>query len=121
MAAGFWSFQVEAGATWERELTWRDEAGTLVPLVGLGARMQIRAAYASTTPALEISTTSGGIVLQTPGVILLSMTAAQTTALGASISKGVYDLELTSGTGPTEVVTRLLQGSVSVRPEVTRP
>lgn len=118
--AGFWSFVVEAGATWERELTWRDEAGTLVPLVGLEARMQIRAHYASAAPALEISTAGGGIVLESPGVIMLTMTAAQTTALGQALTKGVYDLELTSGSGPTEVVTRLLQGAVSVSPEVTR-
>lgn len=120
MAAGQWSIVIEAGATWERRLTWKDADGVLVPLAGRGARMQIRAAYAAASPAVTISTTAGGIEISDPGVILLELTAAQTTALGSQLQSGVYDLEITSGSGADEVVTRLLQGDVTVSPEATR-
>ena len=48
------------------------------------------------------------------GVITLSLTAEQTAALDAE--RYVYDLEIVSA---TNVVTRALEGIITVRPEVT--
>ena len=45
----------------------------------------------------------------------MSMTASATGAIEEAIY--VYDLEITSGAG---IVTRLLQGQITVNPEVTR-
>jgi hypothetical protein len=47
----------------------------------------------------------------------VSLTATQTTALPAP-SSGVYDVEYVSGSGL--VITRILEGSYRITPEVTR-
>jgi len=49
------------------------------------------------------------------GEITMSMTSSTSSAIEEGIY--VYDLEITSG---TSIVTRLLQGEVTVNPEVTR-
>jgi hypothetical protein len=66
---------------------------------------------ASPTATLTAGITLGGVA----GTIVINITAAQTTALTAG--NYVYDLELTSGGG---VVTRILEGSFVVTPEVTQ-
>ena len=48
------------------------------------------------------------------GVVTLSLTAAETTALDAE--RYVYDLEITSSVG---AVTRVIEGLITVRPQVT--
>jgi hypothetical protein len=78
--------------------------------------MQIRQTVQSGTILFEASTTNGLIVLGgTDGTIALTIPASDTG--GFTWLKGVYDLNLASSGG---VVTRLLQGSVLVSPEVTR-
>jgi hypothetical protein len=49
--------------------------------------------------------------------ITVSLTATQTTALTAP-SNGVYDVEYVSSSGT--VVTRILEGTYTITPEVTR-
>ena len=49
------------------------------------------------------------------GIITISMTSSVTAAIEEGIY--VYDLEITSGAG---IATRLLQGEITVNPEVTR-
>jgi hypothetical protein len=51
---------------------------------------------------------------RTTGVLTISLTANQTTALDAE--RYVYDVEITSSTGS---VTRVLEGIITVRPEVS--
>ena len=50
------------------------------------------------------------------GIITLSLTAAQTSALDAP-SRYVYDVEVTNNT--SNVVTRVIEGIITVRPNVT--
>jgi hypothetical protein len=74
--------------------------------------MQIRA-YPLATPILYDASsdiTLGGVA----GTITLLIPAADTATFTWWV--GVYDLKLTSSSG---VVTRLLEGSVAVSPEVT--
>lgn len=86
-------------------------------LTGYTARMHIRKAVSSPDPPLFSLTTENGRIQLTPaeGRIVLLVSATDTALL--SFSTAVYDLELVSGGG---VVTRLLQGSVSLSREVTR-
>lgn len=88
---------------------------TPVSLAAFTARMQIRAtADAATTLASLVSPTD--IVLDdTTHTITISISATATAAY--TFTNAVYDLELVSAGG---VVTRLLEGSVTVLPEVTR-
>ena len=111
MSAGSYNFTLAQGATLDRTVTVQ-ENGSAMDLTGYTPRMQVRETHDSTsillTVTCSISDASGGI-------IRLQATATTT----ASIEEGiyVYDLEIESSTG---VVTRLLQGNVTVTPEVTR-
>lgn len=90
---------------------------TPVSLSGFSARMKIRATVEA-TEVLESLVSPGDIVLDnTNHTITVTISAADTAAY--TFSTGVYDLELVSGDA-TPVVTRLLSGTVTVVPEVTR-
>jgi len=75
----------------------------------------LRTAYSASSATIELTTANGRISLTNAGVITLSLTATETAALAAG--RYVYDLEMVSSGG---VVTRLLEGVVTVSPEVTR-
>jgi hypothetical protein len=108
---------VEQGATFTLNATWQAADGTPVDLTGYSARMQARQTYASTTAVLNLTNAGGNITLGgTAGTVVVTVSATATAALTAPWS-GVYDLELASAGG---VVTRLLEGSLRVTPEVTR-
>ena len=81
-------------------------------LTGYTPRMQVRETHDSTSILLTVTCS---VANASGGIIRLQATATTT----ASIEEGiyVYDLEIESSTG---VVTRLLQGNVTVTPEVTR-
>ncbi len=87
-----------------------------VDLAGYTARMHIRASQAATTTELELTTENSRIALDnTLKTITLTLTAAITAAI--TWTTGVYDLELVSS---GSVVTRLLEGAISIHEEVTR-
>jgi hypothetical protein len=106
---------VQQGATFRRVITWKAD-GALVNLTGYTARMQIRATAEASTALIELTTENGRIALGgSAGTITLTISATDTAALTSG--RGVYDLELVSGSG---IVTRLLQGAVTISRNVTR-
>lgn len=114
--AGTYNIITDQGATFTRELTWKDSAGSAVNLTAYTARMQVRSQIDATGAAvLELTTENNRIVLcGTAGSIILTVPA---TAMGSvTAATYAYDLELVSGI----VVTRLVQGTFEVRGEVTR-
>lgn len=87
-----------------------------IDLAGFTARMQIRQKVDSAEILIELTTENGGVLLDNNlKTITLVISAVQTAAF--SFSSGVYSLELISSGG---VVTPLINGSVSVKKEVTR-
>jgi hypothetical protein len=114
--AGIYNITADQGATFTRQLTWKDSAGSVVNLTGYTARMQLRQSVdASGAAVLELTTENNRIVLGgTAGTIDLSVAATAMAAIDAKTY--VYDLELVSGS----VVTRLVQGTFELRGEVTR-
>ena len=90
---------------------------TPVSLASFTARMKIRATVES-VDVLESLTSGAEIILDnTNHTITITIPAADTAAY--DFTTGVYDLELASGDA-TPVVTRLLEGNVTVTEEVTR-
>ena len=106
---------IPAGASFSRVIRWKAD-GANVNLTGYAARMQIRPTAASATTTLSLTTENSRITLGgTAGTITLSISATDTAAITAG--RYVYDLELVSAGG---IVTRLLQGVVTVSANVTR-
>ena len=115
MAAGAYDLFIEQGATYDQTFTWNDGGGDPVNLTGYTTRMQIRNSVVAPTIAFDVAD-SGTITLGgAAGTIRVQIDATSTSEITAG--SYVYDLELESGAG---VVTRLLQGAVTVDPEVTR-
>jgi len=104
------------GASFDYTLTWQT-GGTPVNLSGYTARMQVRDTYDGGSAVVSITSSTGITLGGTAGTILVELTATQTAAIDATPSgQYVYDLELVSGS----TVTRLVEGTFIVSPEVTR-
>ena len=116
MAAGRYNIKIEQGATFRFEIVYRDSNSAIVNLTGYTARMQIRPIPSSATILVNASTANGKIVI-TPllGQIVVSLTATETAALDFTSAR--YDLEIEASNG---TVTRLIEGVVTLSPEVTR-
>lgn len=115
MSAGTYHIKIEQGATFGLTLTYTDSNDSAIDLTGFVARMQLRRNINDSTALLEATTENGGITLgDTSGTVAISISASDTANLAAV--EGVYDLELVSN----GVVTRLLEGTFVVSPEVTR-
>ena len=117
MAAFKVNLKIDQGATFSKVVIWK--TGTppvVVNLTGCTARMQVRGKLTDTAALLDLTTANGGIVLGgIAGTVTLNVSAIQTAAI--SWTSAVYDLEIIFADG---TVRRLLSGSISVSPEVTR-
>ena len=115
MPAGQYDITCDQGATFSRVITWKNSNGTPIDLTNYTARLQVRSNYPSSTVLLDLTTENGGITLGgVLGTITLAATATATAAIAAD--EYVYDLELITGSN----VTRVVEGSFTVTPEVTR-
>ena len=111
MSAGTYNFTIEQGTTFSRVLTLQ-ENGSAMNLTGYSVASQMRSTHDSSS---IVATFSGSVTNASSGQITLSLTNSQTSAIEEAIY--VYDVEITSGAG---AVTRILEGNVTVTPEVTR-
>lgn len=123
MPAGLFHFVIEAGATFERKITWKDENNVVVDTSAYTARMDIRSRKDADTTYLQLTNANGRITLAaTAPNITLTVSAADTAALETIAPEwnegkpAVYDLELVSGT----TVFRVLEGVVRLSREVTQ-
>ena len=107
--------EINQGATFDVTVTYKDSNLVVIDLTDYTARMQVKQKKSDTSATIDLTTANGGIVLgDALGTIQIVITAAVTAAL--TITRGVYDLELISAAG---VVTRLMEGKVTVSTEVT--
>jgi hypothetical protein len=113
MSAATTNLTIDQGATWNITFTYKNSNGS-IDLTGYTAALQLRTSYDASSPALSLSSGSGIVLGGTAGTIAVTASATQTGALTAG--EYVYDLELTSGS----IVTRLVQGRITVTPQVTR-
>lgn len=123
MAAGVCNLLIQQGETFSRIITLTDNqvVPVAIDLTGYTARAQMRTA-ANAADIVESFTCT--ISAPTTGVIVISLTATETSAIPTvgktaydKVSKYVWDMEIESAGG---IVTRILNGAVEVSPEVTR-
>ncbi len=116
MPAGLADFLIEQGATFQREIFYKDSLGNPVNMTGYAARMQARRNKSSPTVLLDATIGNSRLAINPLlGKITINLPASLTATF--TWSRGVYDIELES---PTGFVTRLLEGEISVSREVTR-
>lgn len=121
MIAGNYNITCQQGSTFSRVIAL--EQPTLADpeiyepyiLVEHTARMQVRRTIDSTNVMIELTTENGRISISgVDGIITLLISAEDTAALSSS---GVYDLEIID---PFGNVSRVIQGTFMLSPEVTR-
>ena len=111
MAAGTYNFILEQGATFTRTLTVQENSSAM-DLTGYSVASKMRSTHDSST---VVGTFTCTISNASGGVIVMNMTSSTTGAIEEGMY--VYDIEITSSTG---TVTRLMEGNVTVNPEITR-
>lgn len=117
MAAGRYDFVIEQGATFTRNVVWKDSSGTPINLSGYSIAGKIKR---KPTDANALASFTCTITNASGGAFSFSLTATQTASLPTSTGKEdlqcYYDIEATTGS----TVYRLLSGICSISPEVTR-
>lgn len=112
MPAGYTELFLEQGAYFSMSITLDDVSGANFNLVNYSASSQMRKSYYSSNATATFSVSTGND--PSLGVITLTMNSANT----ANIYPGryVYDVYVTSA----DVRVRVLEGIVSVTPQVTK-
>jgi hypothetical protein len=101
---------VDQGTTFSTNISLTDENGDALDLTGYTARSQMRKHYTSSnSQSFTVSLNSS------EGTVILTLTANQTSSLVPG--RYVYDVEVVSA---ANVVSRIVEGIVTVTPEVTR-
>lgn len=101
---------VDQGTTFSTTITVTDDEGTPLTLTNYSGAAQMRKHYTSSN-----ATSFSVSVNNSTGEISLALTANQTSNLVAG--RYVYDVELTDA---NNVVSRIVEGIVTVTPQVTR-
>lgn len=102
---------IDQGTTFSVDLDLTDQTGDIMNLVGYTANSQMRKWYTSSN-ATPFSTS----INASSGQITLSLSSNQTNSLTAG--RYVYDVELTETN--TGVISRVVEGIVTVTPQATR-
>lgn len=103
---------VDQGADFSTTITVTDDAGAAVDLTGYTGSGQIRKHYTSSTSTDFVVSFDSP---RTEGKVTLTLARVQTANLEAG--RYVYDVEITSAANTR---SRLVEGIVTVTPEVTR-
>jgi hypothetical protein len=121
MAAPVYNTTIERGSTFQLTVTYKDASGDVVNLTGWTYRMQVR----ESSEGSVILTSEGGsatIAISSTnaatGVLVFSVTPTNTTAISPStLTTAYYDIEIQKTS--TGEVRRILQGKLSISPEIT--
>lgn len=101
---------IDQGTTFSTTIIVSDDEGNSLNLEGYTGAAQLRKHYTSSNSVSFNVSISG-----TTGEVTLALTANATTLI--TPGRYVYDCEIRSGSG---VVSRILEGIITVTPEVTR-
>ena len=107
------NLSIDQGATFTSDITVKDINGNVFDLTGYTAVAKLAKGYSSTRTRTAMTTSFA--VDRTTGILSISLTANQTAALDPE--RYVYDVEITQTS--SGIVTRVLEGIITVRPEVS--
>lgn len=109
------NFTLYQGTTLRKTFTWTAD-NVPVNLTGYTGRSQFRATYQDPTPALNMTTLNGGIIINELAGEITMFASAEDTAL-LTADRYLYDLELIDSIGD---VSRLIYGTVTIVREITK-
>lgn len=113
MSAGTYNFVMDQGSDFTRRFTL-NQGGAPLNLTGYFARAQMRSTKTSNTVIATFTCTV--LTPNTNGQIQMTLGNANT----ANIASGKYYYDLEIYTANNASVTRILQGEVTVTPEITK-
>lgn len=125
MSAAPYNIVMNQGEDFELQLNIKDSSGVLVNLTGYTYAGQIREKYDSSSIVASFTYTLANQTTN-PGVVFIRISHTNTSLIPClpatpsnrrPITEFIYDLEETK---PDSTVTRILEGVVSVSPEVTK-
>ena len=102
---------IDQGTTFETVVTVTDTNGDVVDLTNYETASQIRKHHTSSAVTATFVISNGG----TNGQLTLSLSSSATGGIDAG--RYVYDVKVTTAAG---VVSRVVEGIVTVNPQVTR-
>ena len=108
------NLRIDQGATFSTDVTVTNSDGTAFDLTGYTASAKLSQGYASTKTRTSFTTTIN--TDPTTGIIILTLSADQTSALEAP-ARYVYDIEILKTADST--ITRVIEGIITVSPSVT--
>ena len=112
MSAGTYNLVVDQGSSYALDLVIK-QAGSAMDLTNYTGRAQIRTTHTASSASASFTVTKTNA---SGGVLKMELSTATTTALAPG--QYVYDLEIyTSGDA---IVKRILQGEITLTPEVTK-
>lgn len=118
MAAFKLNFSLDQGATNRKLLTWKTGTPpTEVNLSGCSARLQARPSIKSDTVLIELGTFNNTIILGSQGAGTIELIFYPESTIGSNWTTAFYDLEITLANGD---IKRLVEGTLTLSPEVTR-
>ncbi|NBP55062.1 hypothetical protein EBU71_00690 [bacterium] len=112
MPAGYQDLFLEQGTTFTSTIVLDDIDGEPLDLTDITAKGQIRRSYYSANTTAEFIIT---IPSPTEGAVVLSLSANTTSNIAAG--RYVYDVAIKD---TSNTITRILEGTVSVLPQVTK-
>jgi hypothetical protein len=116
--ATFHNASIDQGSLFELNILAQNSDKSIMDLTGYDARMQVRETVESVTVLLAASTGDGRITINAPGgVVMIRIGADITSALTFNTAR--YDVEVYKA-GDLTTVKRLVEGNISLHPEVTR-
>ena len=104
---------IDQGTTYSLTITVSDYNGNAIDLDGYTLRSQLRKSYGATS---YTSFTVTAAEDTTTGELTISLSASQTSALKAG--RYVYDVEIVAPVTEDSTVTRVLEGIITVSPQV---
>jgi hypothetical protein len=104
---------VDQGTSFTSDVTVKDANGNAFDLTGYTANAKMAKGFASTRTRTTITTTIAADAAT--GVVTLSLSSTVTAGLDAE--RYVYDLEITQTSSGN--VTRVIEGIITVRPQVS--
>jgi len=115
MPAGYQDQYIEKGTDFTSQMTLKDSYGSPYDLTGFSVNSQARISYISSNVALSFTSS---VIDANNGVIQISANSATTANIVPNyVSKLVYDVVITD---PTGLKSRVLEGQITVSPNVTQ-